>query len=234
MILQFAPACISMLSATLTVAIPSNVPMFLGRLLEKTVKSKSPEDIRSVHRTLSGLGSTFLEDLSLDILARFQNHLADLLTTLDINDPFANLLCLAVLAKFASRPCDAPIRLSLTSQSLPLSNGVVAVNAVDTFCPARKYFVGKRAPKTFDLTVLKVINACSRISTLSPSEALETLALSEEIIDTLSSDDRRSRIDKNGGMIRNLYGKILRPDIDPGLQSAVRNRGSVARSASLC
>lgn len=188
-----------MLSAALTVAVPSNVPIFLESLLEKAVQSRSPEAIRSVNQTLSGLGTSYLDKLAPDSLARFQSHLTELLTKLDMDDPFANLLCLAVLAKFASRPCGPP----------------------DNFAPARKYFVGKRAQKTFDLAILKVINACSRSSILSSTGALETLALSEEIVGALSSDEKKSRVGKNSGMTRNLYAKILRPDIDKSLQAAV-------------
>ena len=214
-----------MLSTALTVPVPSNIPTFLEKLLENATTSKSIETIRSVYQTLSGLGLRILDDLTPETLARFQNSLNELLMNLDMSDPFADILCLAVLAKFASRPCHP---LTEDISCLQSSTDTGFAKSTDGFLPSRRYFVGKRARKTFDLAVLRVINACSRNSALCPSEALETLTLSGEVIHFLDRDDKKYRIDKNGGMIKNLYGKVLRPDIDPSLQCAVSDKNPVA------
>ena len=207
-----------MLSTALTVAVPSNVRFFLEKLLENVILSKSSETIRRVHQTISGLGSKYLDDLGSDIIARFLNHLTELLTKLDMNDPFANILCLAVLAKFASRSRDFTTKDSSLSTS---SSAAFIDKQTNDSSAARKYFTDKRALKAFDLAVLKAINACSRNSNLKHSEALETLMLSGEIVDMVSREDRKSRLDKNVGMMKNLLGKMLRPEIDANLQFAV-------------
>ena len=204
-----------MLSTPLSLATPSKAFRFFEMLLEKAVNSKSPEAIRNVHRALTGLGTSYLDDIVPDSVIRFQDHLIELLAQLDMNDPFANLLCLAVLAKFASRP------QRLTSEAG--DRLLTAQDAITTDCysPARKYFVGKRAFKTLDLTILKVINACSRNSSLSIQEAEETLTLAGQVVETLDSQDKRIRLEKNSQMLRNLFGKILRSDIDTTLQVRV-------------
>ena len=175
-----------------------------------------------MHRTLSGLGVSYLDDLAPYVLDHFQTHLSGLLTKLDMNDSFANLLCLAVLAKFASRSPSAQTQALPRTRTLCPSGDTTPEETGAQFSHAQKYFVGKRATKTFDLAVLKAINACSSSSTLSLVEALETLTLSEEIVDALNIEDKRSRIKKNGAMIRNLHGKLLRSDINTSLQATVR------------
>ena len=216
--IQFAPVCVSMLSTALAVAVPVSVRFFLEKLIDKTIQSRSSEAIKSVHQIISGLGPSYLDDLSADVIARFQDHLTGMLSKLDMNDTFSNLLCLAILAKFASRSPDWSTKNSLTSKP---SNITIFPRQTNESSAARKYFIDNRAPKTFDLAVLKAINACSHNSNLRHSEALEILMLSGEIISMVSLEDRRIRIDKNRGMIKNLHGKILRPDIDANLQSAV-------------
>ena len=212
---QLAPTCVSMLSTPLKSALPSNTLTLLEQLCTRAVQSLSCNDIRSVYRALSGLETCHLDDLAPHILARFQGSLNDLLAKLDINDPFANLLCLAILAKFASSPCKASAKGSITmEESLQSDLGE------DRFSPARKYFTGKRAQTTLSLAVLKVINACSPKSELKLSEAMETLTLSLGILDAINSEDKVSWMSKNQLKTKKLYEKIDRPAINKNLQCA--------------
>lgn len=220
MIFQFAPACVSLLSAPLEAAVPSNSPAFLERLLDKAVHSLSPETIRPVYQVLSGLGSSYLDDLAPDVLACFQVQLAEVLKKLDPNDPFGTPLCLAVLAKFASRS-DGQTGENSPENRLPFVSDAVLIDPADNFLPARKYFNGKRALTTFNLAIFRVISACSANSGLSLDGALETLRLAEGIINAFCSDDRRAWTANNIGRAKKLYEKILRPDIDSELRCAV-------------
>lgn len=211
-----------MLSSPLNVAIPANMPVFLERLLERAVQSPTCGNIRYVHRVLSGLGSNYLDDLPPNTLTRFQNILSELLAKSNINDPFASLLCLAVLAKFAARPCDALAKGLSASKGLPTMEGTILTEPFNIFSPARKFFFGVKTQKTLNLVVLKVIKAFSRNSSLKLSEALQTSSLSQEIIDAVCTDDKQCWMIKNQAKMRNLYEKILRPEIDVSLQCAVR------------
>lgn len=220
MVAQFAPACVSLLSSPLEAAVPLDSTAFLEKLLEKAVQSLSAGTIRPVYQVLSGLGPSYLDDLASDVLARFQDQLDEVLKTFDPNDPFGTLLCLAVLAMFATRSNGRTGR-NIPANGLPFTNGAVLMELTDDCCPARKYFVGKKAPTTFNLAVFRVISACSANSGLGLDGALETLRLSERIISALGSDDRRAWIAGNIGRAKKLYEKILRPDIDSSLQCAV-------------
>lgn len=53
-------------------------------------------------------------------------------------------------------------------------------------------------------------------------EAIESLKLSEEIVDSISSSEKRSWLSKNGTRANKLYEKILRQDIAVGIKYAVR------------
>lgn len=177
--------------------------------------------MRPIYQVLSGLGTSYLDDLPSGVLARFQNQLDEVLKRLDPNDPFGTLLCLAVLAKFASRS-NGRTGGKIPASTLPSASDAVLIEPADDFHLARKYFVGKRASTTFNLAVFRVISACSVNSDLSLDGALETLRLSEDIINALRGDDKKAWIASNTGRAKKLYEKILRPDIDSSLQCAVR------------
>ncbi len=210
----------SLLSTPLKVAVPSDIQGFLKKLLERAVGSLSAETIRPVYQVLSGVGPSYLNDLASDVLARFQGQLDEVLKSFDPNDPFGTLLCLAVLAMFASRS-DGRTGKENPANNLPSASSAVLMELTDDFSFARKYFVGKRALTTFNLAVFRVISACSANSDLGLDGGLETLRLSESIINALGSDDKKAWLASNIGRAKKLYEKILRPDIDPSLRCAV-------------
>lgn len=199
---------------------PLRSTAFLEQSLERAVQSLSAKTIRPVYQVLSGLGPSYLDDLASDVLARFHDQLNEVLKTFDPNDPFGTLLCLAVLAILASRS-NSGTRRRIPANDLLITSGTVLMEPVDEFCPARKYFVGKRATTTINLAVFRVVSACSANSDLGLDGALETLRLSKCIINALGSDDRKAWLAGNIGRAKKLYEKILRPDIDSSLQCAV-------------
>lgn len=72
MVQQYGPTCVSLLSAPLGVAVPSKLPVFLLKYLERAVQSLSLENIRPVYHVLSGVGSSYLEILPFEVLAQVQ------------------------------------------------------------------------------------------------------------------------------------------------------------------
>ena len=177
----------------------------------------SPESIKSIYWTLSGLGSSYLEELSIDVVGRLQIQIIDLLSKLNVNDLSASLSCLAVLAKIASKVSKSPPNSTSISSAKASS-----AETGNIFTPARRFFCDKKAPKSLQMAVLNVINVCSANSSLGLSEALDIMTLSEEIINAIGSHDKKSWVTNNLPKIRNLYGKMLRKDIDTTLQYAVR------------
>ena len=162
-----------------------------------------------------------------DLVTRLQENLLRMLRAFEVTDHSASLLCLAIVAKLASTE---PTYLQ-TSDRLVWSDNISSPDASPLNEPiskllgssgsAKQFFTSKRAGKTLDLVVLKAILACSCSCVLSSSEIIESLKISEEIVDAVGKEEKRTWILTNGIKIRKLGGKILRPDIDVGIQCAV-------------
>lgn len=143
------------------------------------------------------------------------------LTNLNIDDHFANPLCLAVLAKFASGHCkvESVDKSQPKRQSSPSDEN--RSEWPDIFLPARKFFSARRAPKTLDLAVIKAITVCSQSCQFSSREMVESLRLSGEIVDAFQSHEKCAWLSKNIGKMKKLHEKISRPGIDLNVQCEV-------------
>ena len=172
-----------------------------------------------------------LKMMPADLLIRLQEHLLKMLRVLEAGDHSANLLCLAILAKIASsevthmetleRPLGSDKVCSPNTSPSPGPTRSLTVN----YNSAKHFFTAKRASKTLDLVVLKVILACSRSCSLSSSEIIESLRISEEIVDAIGNEEKRTWMLKNSTKSRKLHEKILRPGIDIGVRCAVGTYG---------
>lgn len=143
------------------------------------------------------------------------------LINLDSDNHLASLLCLAVLAKFSSRPGATEESLS-NVQSSP--NDKIGPESADRFFPARKFFSSRRAPKTLDLVVIKAITACSQSCQLSTHEIVESLKLSREILVAFDEKEKSSWLAGNVRKTKKLYEKILRVGIEEKVQCEVGER----------
>ena len=212
---QYSTTCTSLMTAPLQVPIPSTVASFLQRLLERAVQAPTAENVRPIYLTLSGVGFNFLEILPLEIVARFQSQLIKILKDLEVEDYSANLICLAVLANVAS--LDIVDSTKLDGSCMPdatSSKNQDVPQPSDRYQPARQFFTAKRASKTLDLVVLKVILSCSKNCSLGLDDIVESLKLSTEIIDAVSSSERSCWMERNVTKVKKLYEKILRHDLD--------------------
>ena len=219
---QYSATCVCLLSHPVDIAIPSKFPDLLLQLVDKAVRSLSPETIRPIYQILSAMGSSYLDILSFDVIARLQNRLVEVLTKLNMDDRFGDLLCLGVLAKFASRPCNSSDLQMPVIQSSPVDRSSMAV--ADRYVSARKLFEDKRAPKTLDLAVIRAITACSESCALSSIDISESLKLSGEIVEAFNCREKQAWVAKNGGKVKKLHKKILRTDIDPEVQCEVHQK----------
>ena len=222
---QYASTCVALLSTTLDSPRPSKAPTLIAKCLEKAIESLSSETVRPVYLLLSGIESSYFDILPLDILSTVQDRTIEVLSELDSDNHLGNLLCLAVLARFSSRP--GVIQKPLANvHSTP--NDAIEPQPKDVFCPARKFFSSKKALKTLDLVVIKAIKACSQRCQLSANDIVESLKLSREIIDALDKNERSSWLAGNNQKSKKLYEKILRPDIEDKVQCEVSRRGVLA------
>lgn len=199
--------------------------------MERALQSPSANRLRPVYQALSGLGPGYLNELALDVsvLARFHGRLDEVLRKVDSND---SLLCLAVLANFASI-FNGRTGCSNDPQQMPFDSHDVPKDPSHVFLPSRRYFVGKRVHTTLSLAVLGVIGVCSANSGVDLDGALETLRLSQEIVQALCHEDIKTCIaEKTGRAMKKLYEKMLRPDIDLSLQVAVSRTNSNYRTST--
>ena len=222
---QYASTCVALLSTTLDFPRPSKAPALITKCLEKTIESLSSENVRPVYLLLSGVESSYFNILPFDILSTVQNRTIEVLSELDSDNHQGNLLCLAVLARFSSRP--GVIKKPLVNvHSAP--NDAIEPQPEDIFFPARKFFTSRKALKTLDLVVIKAIKACSQRCQLSANDIVESLKLSREIIDALDKKERSSWLAGNNQKTKKLYEKILRPDIEDKVQCEVSRRAVLA------
>ena len=219
---QYLTTCTSLLTAPLQVPVPSALASFLQKLVERGVQAPTAENIRPIYSTLSSVGFSFLDILPLEIVVRLQSQLIKILKGLEVEDHSANLICLAVLANIASLDTASSIqsdRLCMPDATSPRGQDVPQPN--DRYQPARQFFTAKRASKTLDLVVLKVILSCSKNCSLRLDEIVESLKLSGEIINAVSSSERSCWKERNPAKINKLYEKILRYDLDKQVACAV-------------
>ena len=142
----------------------------------------------------------------------------EVLKKIDPDVHLANLLCLAVLAKFSSRP--QGIEISRPSNQFS-PNVEMGPESADRFLPARKLFSSRRAPKTLDLVVIKAMKACSQSCQLSTPEIVEGLRLSREIVEAFDKKEKSSWLAGNVWKTKKLCEKSLRPELEATVQCEV-------------
>ncbi|KAI9879199.1 MAG: hypothetical protein M1830_009274 [Pleopsidium flavum] len=216
---QYFSACVSMLSATLPedTPIPASVPSFFLKVLGEAAQCPSALTIRPIYSMLAGVGPSLLEVLAEDAVVRFQEQLIRMLRSLD--DQSANLLCLAIFARITTKSsCQFPTAESSSQESMAIS-GTPLPGQGFQYHAIQQFFRQKRAAKTLDLVVLRVIYACSNSSNISLDDALESLKLAKEIIDAVEREQKEEWIKLNGAKVRKMFEKTLRTGICPELQS---------------
>jgi len=219
---QYFSACVSMLFAPLAddTPIPASAPSFFLKVLEEAVQAPSALTIRPIYSMLAGVGPGLLDVLPEDAVVRFQEQLIQMLRSLD--NQSANLLCLAIFARIITKSSRQLPRAESSSQESMSIGGTALPGRASQYHTIQQFFGQKRAPKTLDLVVLRVIFACSNSSSLSSDDALESVKLAKEIIDAMERQQKDVWIKSNGSKVRKMFEKVLRTDICPELQSMVR------------
>ncbi|KAL8835143.1 MAG: hypothetical protein Q9170_003448 [Blastenia crenularia] len=204
---KYSAIGVDLLSSPLPVAVPASASPFLAKLLDKALQTPCAGALRPIYWILSGIGSHFLDALPPSLVARLQEQFKKMLQSIELEDHVANLLCLAVLAVVTTTH-----RTTLVSKhdSFPVveQGSLSNVEQPQSFQVARQYFASKRAAKTLDLVVLKVIFACSKSCTLTAREVIESLQLSTAIIEAIDVKDRQLWMTNDRGKFRKLVDKI--------------------------
>lgn len=189
------------------IMLPARVSTFIERLVGKMVDNPSAETIYPLYHVISGMhgSSSLLAAFSEETMANFQTECSKILRNL--NDHMGNLLCLAMFARIAAA-------------RVP-KNCTINDNFPAWLQNIRQFFGPKRASKTLDLVVLRVILACSSNFNLSSKEAIESVRLAMEICDAVDADQRQVWIENNTARVAKLCEKLRREGIDRKLQVMV-------------
>lgn len=210
---EIEQTCLALLSFPL----PANQPppamlaTFLMQMVEKAVTHPSACTIRPLYRLISGVGGVTLEMLPDETITCLQDELIKLLRSLD--DHSANLLCLAIFAQIFEA---AQQRLA-ASQSPSAPDLTQPVEDPDKrrstiYEPACQFFTAKRAAKTLDLVILRVVLSCSPASEMKSHQIRESFTLATEIINAVNARERDMWVVKNTNRVRKLYDKALRQE----------------------
>lgn len=133
----------------------------------------------------------------------------------------ANLFCLAMLALISGGQISNPRENQEESSSSPPMAARSTVEPAAGRFEAQHFFVSKRAPKILDLVVLKMIYACSKSCKLSSQEIVESLQLSNVILEAIDQADRAIWMEKNQAKFSKLIEKVVSPIQSPEVLSMV-------------
>ena len=210
----YLKTCVVVLSKPLPddVPPPALLRPFLQRLLDFVIERPSSSTIRALYQTIKGIGIQSFEILPARTIVDLQNILLELLTQLD--DHCANLLCLAIFAIFhqaSKSPLSsegiAPSAVARTSRG-----GGTASND-DRYHAAHQLFT-KRAAKTLNLVVVRVIVSSSSTTDLDRSQIIERMDLSKSILEAVDDDEKNLWVQKNATKIHKLQERVTQQNID--------------------
>lgn len=210
-----------MLSAPLPeeAPLPASAAVFFLKVMETAVQTASASTIRPIYSMLVGVGPGLLDVMPEAEVMQFQDRLIRLLRNVD--DQTANLLCLAIFAKLVTRSVSASPSIAISSQGPTSASSTVRTEQISRYLTIEQFFNQKRAIKTLDLVVLRVIFATSNSSNLSFEDSVESLKLAKEIIGAIIIEEKDRWLNSNGPKVRKLYEKVVRVDLARDLQSLV-------------
>ena len=214
----YTAVCISLLPCPLPTgyAVPASLPAFLLKLIRRAADSACASTVRPIYSVIEGVGAGILDILPLETVIQLQEQLIAVLRGLE--DHLMSLLCLAIFATIHQTPKSLSLENESSSRPTGLSSETSPSVKPVKYESAKDFFTAKRAAKTLDLVVLRVILACSSSSGMDTAQAIEIVKLSRRIIDAVDISERRDWILRNATKVRKVHEKISRQVIDSVLQ----------------
>ena len=206
---------------------PAALPAFLERALAKAVTNPTVDNLKSIYNVLCGTGCAELWSLSQALVLDLQSQLKQVLCcNLEVRDHHKRMICLALLSKVASVEVSAtPDRKDLSSTDAICTDQETKGNSLSA---ARKFFGPEKALKTLEATTTIARYAISQsLSQTCPAAlgtAIEMLNLCAETAKSVSDAEKRAWLTNRRTMSRAVLEKVLRGDLEPNAQLAVRQR----------
>ncbi|OJJ43467.1 hypothetical protein ASPZODRAFT_161688 [Penicilliopsis zonata CBS 506.65] len=211
---EYMRLCTWLLSSPLPseLVLPASLSSYILKLVEQMSRDPCMETILPVYQLFHGLKTSpsTLRSLSSQTMSTIQVEFTKTLRNID--DHMGNLLCLATFSHIVSATLRAPVNKE---------HGSIAASPLCSHWlqQLRHFFGPKRALKTLDLVVLRVILACSAsCNGLTTSQAAESIRLAIEICDAVEPEQKAAWVTGNGLKIAKLCAKVTRDDINPEIQ----------------
>ncbi|KAF2485997.1 hypothetical protein BDY17DRAFT_245057 [Neohortaea acidophila] len=216
---RYNAAAVTLLSHPLpsTIALPSDCQNLVIRLFDHAARAPTVSSIRPIYQILKGTSTMLLGILSSGVLLRFEDHLFNIVRNLKGDDQSLSLYCLAIMKILATASEEQLCGTALSSydtQELLASTQPVSASKwkPDT---VRQYFTERKAQKTMQLVVLRVMWACTPTTGDSLDEKLESLRLANEIIVAVPPHERQTWRKANALVPKKFEEKVLSPALEP-------------------
>lgn len=195
-----------------TCPLPANAQSFFLQLVQEACKSPSSTTLRPVYRLLEGACREFLDILPASTLNSLAESIFKILRNIkNVEGEPLYLLCLGII-----RSLSAPRTPSISPTSVGTSS---ETNSPEwRIRAARSYFVGPKASNTLQLVALQVMWACRDNDQSQLTDSFECLDIAISIAESIQRATRFEWSKSKAVIVRKMAEKILRTDIDAGLQ----------------
>ncbi|KAL8897797.1 MAG: hypothetical protein Q9192_002410 [Flavoplaca navasiana] len=135
---------------------------------------------------------------------------------IEVKGNCASFFCLAVCAVISGGDTPGPVseQEASATPSPTTASTRTTIPAASRY-EARKYFISKRALKTLDFTVLRMIYLCSENCKLSIPDIVESLQLSNVILEAVNETDRAIWMGKHEAILSKLVEKVISYNFSP-------------------
>lgn len=219
---KYTNAAVTMLSHPLPgdIALPSDVQPLFIQLFDYAAQQPSVTTIRPIYQILQGTSTLLLGLLSSNVLLRFEDHLIGIMSNLKGNNASLSLYCLAIIRILAATSNEHFSEVPASSYDTQELLASTQLTTSTKWKPdtVQQYFTERKAQKTMQLIVLRVMWACTPTTGESLDEKVEALLLANEIIPAVPIHEREVWRKANSLVPLKFEEKVFAPLLEPGLR----------------
>ncbi|KAF7196794.1 hypothetical protein HII31_01712 [Pseudocercospora fuligena] len=210
---KYAKASVALLSTPLpdTIALPAEAQTLFVNFVENAARSPSAANIEPVYLILHGTGSLLLGILSSDVLAKFEEHLLDILRNVSGTSALS-LYCLSIMNIVC---CSMDPEFRLTNSSYNTQDFLASTPTSSRWKSEamQQFFTGSKAQKSTQLVVLLVLWATKTETSDSWDERTKALVLSLEVLSAIPVDLRKIWCTGNPMLVRKLQERLCSEEL---------------------
>ncbi|EME86884.1 uncharacterized protein MYCFIDRAFT_172580 [Pseudocercospora fijiensis CIRAD86] len=210
---KYARASVALLSTPLpdTIALPADAQTLFINFVENAARSPSAATIEPVYLILHGTGNLLLGVLSSHVLAKFEEHLLDILRNVSGTSALS-LYCLSIMNTVC---CSMDPEFRLTNSSYNTQDFLASTPASSRWKSEamQQFFTGSKAQKSTQLVVLLVLWATKTETIDSWAEKTKALVLSLEVLSAIPVDLRKIWCTGNPMLVRKLQERLCSEEL---------------------